>query len=32
MLDMYVKNKKTDSEEYVGFIDKKTVYKVEDYE
>lgn len=32
MLDMYVKNKKTNREEYVGFIDKKTVYKVEDYE
>ena len=32
ILDLFIQNKKTNNEEYVGFLDKKTVYKVEDYE
>ncbi|MBR3161540.1 MAG: U32 family peptidase [Bacilli bacterium] len=32
MLDNYIYNRKTDDEEYVGFLDTKTVYKVDDYE
>ena len=32
MLDNYIHNKKTNKNEYVGFLDTKTVYKVDDYE
>lgn len=32
ILNQYLKNKKDNKEHYLGFINKKTVYKVEDYE
>ena len=32
MLNMFIEEKKTAKEEYVGLLDHKTVYKVEDYE
>lgn len=32
MLDRYINNKKTNKEEYTGFLNKETVYKVSDYE
>lgn len=32
MLNMFIEEKKTTKEEYVGLLDHKTVYKVEDYE
>ena len=32
MLDRYIKEKKTDKDEYTGFLNKKTVYRVSDYE
>lgn len=32
MLDRYINNKKTEKEEYTGFLNKKSVYKVSDYE
>lgn len=32
MLNNYIHNKKTEKEEYVGFLNTKTVYKVDDYE
>ena len=32
MLDRYIKEKKTDKDEYTGFLNKKTVYRVNDYE
>lgn len=32
MLDNYINNRKTFKDEYVGFLNKKTVYKVDDYE
>ena len=32
MLDNYVNNRKIDKDEYVGFLNTKTVYKVDDYE
>ena len=32
MLDNFVNNKKTNKDEYVGFLNTKTVYKVDDYE
>lgn len=32
MLDRYIAGKKTNKEEYTGFLNKKTVYKVNDYE
>ena len=32
MLDRYINNRKTSREEYIGFLNKKSVYKVDDYE
>lgn len=32
VVDDYIQNRKTDKEEYVGFLNTKTVYKVDDYE
>ncbi len=32
MLDRYILNKKTDKDEYTGFLNKKSVYRVDDYE
>ena len=32
VLDKFLKNKKDDQNHYKGFLDRKTVYKVEDYE
>ncbi|MEE3343202.1 MAG: U32 family peptidase [Bacilli bacterium] len=32
VLDDFIKERKTDKEEYVGFLNTKTVYKVDDYE
>ena len=32
MLNNFIENKKTNKDEYVGFLNTKTVYKVDDYE
>jgi collagenase-like PrtC family protease len=32
MLDRYLNNKKTEREEYTGFLNRRTVYRVDDYE
>ncbi len=32
IVNLYIHNKKTEKDEYVGFLDTKTVYKVDDYE